>query len=321
VSRVKISNDNVMYELGIADALLGENRTILLCDENTKIEKLAFDINHKRISPINTNKESMSQELAEWIKIGLMEADKERYTRRYISEVFATDLIVVVNYFFRLAYYSDANYSAGFKVPTVEYIKNELLNNRMGLYMMKADFTQIIKSLEEKMQKLWSFTEKRIIWQIINIVSSLKDYQMYCQSIRYKHLEICEEKEAYCLYDKNSFFLKEGNGVEEIRCSAFFNDNTIICQNMTYNIVLDKRIIVSDEQNSKVQNITLPNGSQQTAVVMNTARVSSKYVDYLSQYIHEILKAVIKFINYCEFEIEHVGADGKNMGIISLKIK
>lgn len=39
-----------MYELGIADALLGANRTIILADENTKIEKLAFDINHKRIS-------------------------------------------------------------------------------------------------------------------------------------------------------------------------------------------------------------------------------------------------------------------------------
>ena len=38
-----------MYELGIADALLGANRTIILADENTKIEKLAFDINHKRI--------------------------------------------------------------------------------------------------------------------------------------------------------------------------------------------------------------------------------------------------------------------------------
>jgi hypothetical protein len=219
-----------------------------------------------------------------------------------------------------LAYYSDANYSAGLKVPAVEYIKKELLNNRMGLYMMKADFTQIIKCLEEKIQKLWSFTEKRIIWQILNIVSSLKDYQLYCQSIRYKHLEICEEKETYFLYDKNTFFLKEGNGVEDIRCSAFFNDNIIICQDMTCNIVLDKRIIVRDEQNSKVQKITLPNGSEQTAVVMNTAWVSPKYVDYLSQYIHEILKAVINFFDYCEFEIEHVGADGKNTGIISLKI-
>ena len=35
VSRVRTSNDNVMYELGIADALLGANRTIILADENT----------------------------------------------------------------------------------------------------------------------------------------------------------------------------------------------------------------------------------------------------------------------------------------------
>ena len=50
-----ISNPNVMYELGIAEALLGAHRTILLCDENTPVDKVAFDINHNRISSIKTS--------------------------------------------------------------------------------------------------------------------------------------------------------------------------------------------------------------------------------------------------------------------------
>ena len=48
-----ISNPNVMYEVGIADAILGEKRVILVCSKETNIEKLAFDVNHKRISPLN----------------------------------------------------------------------------------------------------------------------------------------------------------------------------------------------------------------------------------------------------------------------------
>lgn len=42
-----VSNPNVMYEVGIADALLGEKRVVLLCSKDTDISKLAFDINHK----------------------------------------------------------------------------------------------------------------------------------------------------------------------------------------------------------------------------------------------------------------------------------
>ena len=37
-----ISNPNVMYEVGIADALLGEKRVILVCSKDTNVSKLAF---------------------------------------------------------------------------------------------------------------------------------------------------------------------------------------------------------------------------------------------------------------------------------------
>ena len=43
-----IVNPNVMYEIGLADAMIGDKRIILLCDEKSKPEDVAFDINHNR---------------------------------------------------------------------------------------------------------------------------------------------------------------------------------------------------------------------------------------------------------------------------------
>lgn len=46
----------MLYETGIADAFIRDKRVILLCDENTIIGEIAFDINHKKISRIDTRK-------------------------------------------------------------------------------------------------------------------------------------------------------------------------------------------------------------------------------------------------------------------------
>lgn len=95
---------------------------------------------------------------------------------------------------------------------------------------------------------------------------------------------IDEGKEQYGLYDKKTFFLKPGNNVGEIKGSVFFNKNTIICQNMNCNIVLDKRWTVKDDANFKVQNIVLDNGTEQTAVVMKIATYAEEYRRYLAIY-------------------------------------
>lgn len=321
VSRVRTSNDNVMYELGIADALLGENRTIILVDENTKIEKLAFDINHKRISPINTENKNFYKTLSEWIEQALRESDKQRFTRRYIIEEFATEVVSVVNYFYRMAYYSDAIYSAGLMVPTVNQIEEELLKTKIGMYVAEVNFANVIHDLEMKLQNLMDFTHPRAVWHILNLISALKDYQLYCNSIQYRHLNIVDgSKEQYGLYDKKTFFLKPGHGVEDIKGSAFFNDNTIICQNMHCNIVLDRRTLVKDDTNFKVQDVVLENGVKQVGVVMRSATYAEEYRRYLATYIHGILEAANGLIEYCELQMVHVGNDGKESGIITLNI-
>lgn len=322
VSRVRTSNDNVMYELGIADALLGENRTIILVDENTKIEKLAFDINHKRISPINTENKNFYKIFSEWIAQALEESDKQRFTRRYIIEEFATDVVSVINYFYRMAYYSDPVYSAGLIVPTVGQIEEELLKTKIGMYAAEVNFTNIIHDLEMKLQNLMNFTHPRAIWHILNLISAIKEYQLYCSSIQYKHLNIVDgHKEQYGLYNKKTFLLNPGYDVQDIKGSVFFNDNTIICQSMHCNIVLDKRILVKDDTNFKVQDIVLANGVKQVGVVMRIATYAEEYSRYLATYIHGILDAANGLIEYCELQMTHIGNGGKESGIITLNVK
>lgn len=310
-----------MYKLGIADALLGENRTILLCDENTKIEKLAFDINHKRVSPINTQNQSFHKELSSWIKLALEEADRDHFSQRYVLEELGADLIVVINYFYRMMYYSNPTYTDGFNVLSREEFILELKKTHIGMYTAKVNFKGVIISLEEKVKKLYSFTNKRVMWQIMNIISSLKDYQMYCQSIQYRHLQVLEEKEQYGLYDKKTFFLKGSVGIEGLRGNAFFNEDIVICQNETCNIVLDKRILTNDDDNFKVQNVSIPNAGMQTAVVMRTAIYVDGYIEHLAEYAINVLKACMDFCNYCGFELQHLGKDGSATGIISLLLK
>lgn len=322
LSRVRTSNDNVMYELGIADALLGENRTIILVDENTKIEKMAFDINHKRISPINTENEDFYKVFTDWIIQALEESYKQRFTRRYIIEEFASDVVSIVNYFYRISLYSDAVYSSGLEIPSVDQIEEELSKTRIGLYAAEVNFCSVIHDLEVKLQNLMDFTHPRAVWHILNLISAIKEYQFYCNSIQYRHLNILDgDKEQYGLYDKKSFFLKPGHGIDEIKGSAFFNDNTIICQNMKCNIVLDKRILVKDDVNFRVQDVILENGVKQTGVVMKTATYVEEYRRYLATYIYGVLEAAKGFIDYCELEMIHIGNDGKESGIITLKLR
>lgn len=322
VSRVRTSNDNVMYELGIADALLGANRTIILVDENTKIEKLAFDINHKRISPINTDSKKFYRTLSEWIMQALEESDKQRFTRRYIIEEFAADVVTIVNYFYRIVYYSDAAYSAGLKIPTIDDIEKELSKTTIGMYAAEVDFTNIIHDLERKLQNLMNFTHPRAVWHVLNLVSAVKEYQLYCNSIQYRHLGMIPgKKEQYGLYDKKDFLLNPGHGVREIKGDVFFNENTIICQNESCNIVLDRRIVIKDDTNFKVQDVILENGTKIKGVVMKTAIYVKEYRRYLAIYIHGVLEAANGLLDYCELEMIHIGNNGKESGIISLKLR
>lgn len=89
-----------------------------------------------------------------------------------------------------MSYYSDATYSAGLQIPTVDQIESELSKTKIGMYAAEVDFSTIIQILEQKLQKLMDFTHPRAVWHILNLISSIKDYQLYCNSIQYRHLNI-----------------------------------------------------------------------------------------------------------------------------------
>ena len=102
-------------------------------------------------------------------------AGKKEIPRRYIIEEFASDVVSIVNYFYRMSYYSDATYSAGLQIPTVDQIESELSKTKIGMYAAEVDFSTIIQILEQKLQKLMDFTHPRAVWHILNLISSIKD--------------------------------------------------------------------------------------------------------------------------------------------------
>lgn len=319
---IGLSNNNVMYEVGIADALLGEERVILLCDSETKIEKLAFDINHKRVSTININDANFYKNLAIWIRKAIESDDRQRFVKRYATDEYATDLITLINYFYRLVYLKDNDYSEGFSCPDKKHIQEALDKATIGFYAAKVCFDEIIRSLDEKLLRLISMSDERVTWHIMNIISALKDYQQYCTSTKYSYLDVDKSsKEQYGIYDKRTFHLQPGSDVDMTKGSPFFNDNCLICLTANYCIVLDKRIVEKTNENIKIKNLSLPDLSKQTVAVMETVSFNKSYTEMLSFYIFEILKSLFMYFEYCDIRLTNEKSkDGAKMGIITMEL-
>ena len=143
-----ISNGNVLYETGIADAFLGEERVILLCDENTKIEDVVFDINHKRVSKINSRK--AKSDIKIWLEGALQEADRQRFIKTYTIGKYEDDLIITLNYFYKYINMSKNEYSGEFGIPSLADIQYEIRQSKYPYFFLNVDFTPIIEGLEEK---------------------------------------------------------------------------------------------------------------------------------------------------------------------------
>ena len=69
-----------------------------------------------------------------------------------------------------MSYYSDATYSAGLQIPTVDQIELELSKTKIGMYAAEVDFAAIIQILEQKLQKLMDFTNPRAAGNILNLI-------------------------------------------------------------------------------------------------------------------------------------------------------
>ena len=316
--QTKISNPNVMYELGIADALLGNHRTILLCDEHTKIEELAFDINHNRVSKINTSKSNLFVDLAVWIENAIIESDKDRYTKTFAIEEFSEDLTLLTNYFYCLS--TPEQLSDEPTLPNINLIKNSLSLEKYSSTMINVNFNQIINCLEEKISKLYSFSNKKMLWLLMNIIKAIKNYQFILNNTGFNPWEkITGEEGKYMLTDANSFSIKTPTDITELRLNIYLNSNITAYSNQKRFYITDKRIISKCDFDAS--NITLPNGQKMTIIKTDMYKLKTEWVEVFAACINDVFYALVKFFDFCDIKMCLRNADGNNIGVILFEKK
>ena len=217
-----------MYEVGIADSLLGEKRVILVCSKETNIEKLAFDINHKRISPLNIEHQRAKETLQEWIEKGIEECDIQNLQRDFVFRNLYEDVFVIYNNFMRIVYKDDFEYSKGVCVLNLETLKEKLKSTKLNELMISVDYKCIIDRLEKEIRNLYMANNRRYISEIINIYVTLDRYNFFMQSIKKDSLFKTEEEyyEAL-LHMSKAFYITDAESVKLYYGSILFGDKYV----------------------------------------------------------------------------------------------
>lgn len=314
---IDISNGNVMYETGIADAILGSSRVIILCDENTNIEKICFDINHKRISKINTANKDQHKDLFVWVKAAFEEADRQKYIKDFTNDTYAEELLFLVNYFYRLKEFNVNDYSSGLKMPVVEQISQSLKDSVIPLFYLSVDFTKYIKNLEEKLLQLYPFSHKRINWMIMNIISNLKEYQRYQDVTKYSFIQVAEiGKEQFNEYEQTNFYLKDKSGFSMDKKTVLFNANSKLYFGKNGWLILDGRVEKKDDNLFKHDMLLMNDSTMQNAVVSKMGKIKEDSINIMANLIQNILKAIFEYFYMANIEMNTLELPG----VIDLKL-
>lgn len=304
-SENKISNANVLYESGIADAFLGEERVILVCDENTIIEQIAFDINHKRVSKLNTkNKKS---DLKHWIISALEEADRQRYVKTYATNQFSKELLIIVNYFMRLSFIKQ-NLPEEISYPSIEDVEYNLSESKIPVFFLDVDFGNMIASLEEKLMRLNQFSHKRIVWNIINIISKLREFKEFCYQARFSLFQILEDEPAqYNLYDARNFFLKLIDTYSPSSRTILFLENIEIAVGDNETFVIDKRIIKKNDKYYERSYYPFEQDGKKVQEIVSSklSTINPDAIPVVSKIIVNILLATKSYLDYCDLHLEY----------------
>lgn len=300
----KITNANVLYESGIADAFLGEERVILLCDENTIIEDIAFDINHKRVSKFNTKKPK--SDLKYWIAAALEEADRQKYVKTYATDQYAEDLLIMINYFMKLSFYNN-ELPDDLSFPNADTIQNNIKNFKYPLFFLNVDFGDVISALEEKIMRLNQFSHKRIVWNIINIISKLKEYHNFCYQARFSLIQILDNEQAqYNVYDSNNFFLKSVERYSPSAKTVLYLENSEIIIGNDTTLVIDKRINKENDKYYRRKIIPFQNNEKaQLAIASVLARINPESVKIFSQLISNIFISIHEYLDYSDLKLKY----------------
>ena len=223
-----ISNPNVMYEIGLADTLIGEERIILLCEKSVNITKLAFDINHQRISQFNINNNNFYIQLCEWIKSSLIESEKQNFLKRYFINNIISDIEILFNYFLDFAYskrykeLNEKNMSFDEKV-----IRNNFMGGEYSEIKLLANMTWFVNNFEDKLYKLNGYVERGLFIKLVNLVQYLKEYNFLFNNIN--PFEKKENKKNICnILSHNSFKLNDADKYEKAMNSIYFRSDIVI---------------------------------------------------------------------------------------------
>lgn len=296
--RNSISNGNVLYEAGIADAFLGEERVVLICDENTVIEDIVFDINHKRISGINTAEEKSP--LKYYIRAALEESDRTRYIKTYATGQYEEEILILLNYFYKYINMSKRTYDGVFTIPSIKEIEATLKESVFPEFILNADFCKIITQLEEKMLRLNQFSHKRIIWNVMNIITRLQDYQKFCTQTRYSFISIINNKtEEYNVYYSKNFFVKSKEEFSFDNRTVLFLENSMLLNGKHGFYPMDKRILKKDDPNYREETLPLDKGYQ-IVVSSRQAKIAENAINIVSSLVSNILLSIKGYLDYCE---------------------
>lgn len=293
-----VSNGNVLYEVGIADAFLGEERVILLCDENTEAEKIVFDINHKRISKINTT--GGKSPLKHYVRAALEESDRNRYIKTYATDQYEEDILFLLNYFYKYINMPNLKYDGTFMIPPINEIEEILERSVFPAIVLNVDFCELIKQLEEKMLRLNQFSHRRIIWNVMNIITRLQEYQKFCSQTRYSFIGIMtDEKAQYNAYDAKNFFVKSMDEFSFDNKTILFLENCELLNGENGYYLMDKRIVKKDDNNYREEIVPLGKGVQRVVVSRN-AHISKDAIKVVSSLVSNILLSIKEYLDYCE---------------------
>lgn len=298
-----ISNPNVMYEVGIADALLGEKRVILVCSKETNIEKLAFDVNHKRISPLSIKNERASEFLAEWIEAGIKECDVQQLQRDFVLRDLYDDLYIVYNNFMRMVYTNDFTYSKGVNVPDIETIKINLEKAIFNELMVSIDYGCVIKRLQNEIKTLYETNNKRYILEVIRIYKALDKFNWFIHSTK-KSVLFTENSEKFETLLKNSeeFLLTDVAGVDGLYGSILFDEKYVyISANKSFqNVYLREMFTDRIKEICHLQEIPVGDGMMK-GMNMLTYSLELDSIEKFAECIYEILISVYDFMDKMNF--------------------
>lgn len=303
IGEQSISNPNVMYEVGIADTLLGEKRVILVCSKETDIAKLAFDVNHKRISPLNIRNEKAAETLQEWIEAGIAECDIQQFQRDFVLRSLYDDLYIVYNNFMRMIFTNDFSYTNGVEVPNIEVIKTKLRDASFNELMISIDYRGVLVRLKDEIRTLYENNDKRYIAEIVCIYKALDKFNWFLHTI--KKSVAFYEKETRCqvlLQNTKAFYLTDVSAFDELYGSILFEEKYVYINGDPpfQNVYLKEMITERVKELCHYQNVFMRNGTQ-TGMNMSTYSLKTEAVATFSGSIYDVLIAIYNFMDKMNF--------------------